>query len=71
MGRGCRSTFDEIKASVGQDDVPTGSKTLLALPYILGIGCSLLAGGPMLCPDPVSLVTPAADIVAAAAGGTS
>jgi hypothetical protein len=70
-GRGCRSTSDEIEASVGQDDVLTGSKTLPALPYILGIGYSLLAGGPMPCPDPVSPVTPAADIVAAAAGGTS
>jgi hypothetical protein len=71
MGRGCHSTSDEVKALAGQDDVPTSLETLLASPHILGMGCSPSAGGSMPYPDLVSPVTPAVDIVAVAAGGTS
>jgi hypothetical protein len=71
MGRDHCSTFDEVEASVGQDNVPTSLETSPALPHILGAGCSLSVGGPMPSPNPVSPVTLAVDIVATVAGGTS
>jgi hypothetical protein len=71
MGRGRRSTSDEVEASAGQDDVPTGPETSSALPRILGAGCSPSVGGTMPSPYPVLPVAPIADIAAAAAGGTS
>jgi hypothetical protein len=70
-GRDRRSTSDEVEASVGQDNVPTGLETSPASPHILGAGCSLFIGGPMLSPNLVSPVALAVDIVAVVAGGTS